>query len=90
MTYISLLSKNIELTELLQNRNITIQKICIEVMNNELTMKDIDKANKIILKKYGKKNITYHKFPVNPNCEYAFTSHSQCVCLYNYIRPKFF
>jgi len=89
MAYISLLNNTKNLVELLTNKNITIQEICIEVVEKELTMKDVDKANKIIYKQYGKKNISYHKFPVDLRCEYAATAHNQCLCLYTYIRPNF-
>ena len=89
MTYISLLSKTQELVTMLEDKNISIQEICDTVFYQELTMTDIDKASKIIRKKYGKKEITYYKFPVLPDCEYAYQAHSQCVCLHPYVRPKF-
>ena len=90
MTYISLLSKTSNLVELLIDSGTTIYEIVTAITENELTMKDIDKASKIILKRYGKKNITYHKLPVDLECEYAYTAHSQCICLHKYIRPKFY
>lgn len=89
MTYISLLDKTRDLLEMLEDNSISIQELIEQIFYNELTMKDIDKANKVIIKKYGKKNITIHKFPVIPNCEYAYTAHSNCLCLYTYVRPKF-
>ena len=87
MTYISLLNKTSDLVELLES-NLTVPEIVKQIVCNEqLEMKDIDKANKEIVKKYGKNNVTTHKFPADPRCEYACTAHNHCLCLYIYLRP---
>lgn len=86
MTYISLLNNTTNLVELLENINLSTQELVERIFENEVTMNDIDKANKIIIKKHGKENIKFYKLPVIENCEYACTAHSQCVCLYKYAR----
>jgi hypothetical protein len=79
-----------DLVHLLENKNLTNKELVYTLMEgNDLTMKDIDKANKIILKKY-KKNIKIYHFPADNDCLYAGTAHNECLCLYTYYRPKFF
>ena len=84
----SLLDEITELVELLEDQTLTIQDIVIKfIEGKDLTMEDIDKANKKLIKKYGKSKLKAYRFPAVPNCEYENHAHSNCLCLYVYYRP---
>lgn len=88
-SYIPLLKNN--LIEDLENENLSRNELVNRFLENDkISMKDIDKANKKIIKKYGKNNVKSYKFPVQPGCSYAYQAHSQCLCLYVFYRPKFY
>lgn len=79
--------KEEKIVTLLEKQELSMTYVIQEIMNLNVTMKDIDKANKILLKKYSKKGLKSYKFPAKSNCEYANEAHSNCICLYMYYRP---
>ena len=84
-------TKIAELVELLENPKMNVQDIVHYIFKDgNITIKDIEKTNKIIVKKYGKNNVEVKKLPVNPDCEFAKTAHNQCICLCIYFRPKIY
>lgn len=89
MTYIPLINNLSDLIELLEDSTVTIQDLINAISERTVTMQDFDKTNKAIIKKYGNKNITTHKFPCDNDCRYAAYAHSECICLYDYVRPNF-
>ena len=86
--YTRLVHKINDLVYLLEDSNLTNQQLVIGIIEGgNIEMKDIEKANTIIIKKYGKNLVKSYKFPCDMDCEYACTAHNQCLCLFTYYRP---
>lgn len=83
-----LLNNNNDLVLLLENFDISQQELVYHLIEgSKYSMEDLNKASSIIIKKYGKKNVKSYKLPAVNDCEYAYSAHSNCICLHIYYRP---
>ena len=79
-----------KIVNILSNNTLTTNEVIYEILKNcnkETLQEDLYSASKIIIKKYGKKNVIFFKFPVDNYCPYAKTAHNECACLSKYCRP---